>query len=191
MLDRALKLIAQPSARRRLGLSGPPQKHGHDLSLAVMQAKALRSAVDSGLEVPPEVIDLAIQSVREHYRAGQRLHAERRRRRRVQRRCPASSPTTASGSVAGDGRRGVVCLQEFGQYDDWRIEKNMEVIGHAVARMKPKQPTANGPVRRLHAVLRRPGPVPGRRQHWEDATPDCATSSSPTTFEPEDPLEDG
>ena len=22
---------------------------------------------------------------------------------------------------------GVVCLQEFGQYDDWRIPKNMEV----------------------------------------------------------------
>ena len=32
-----------------------------------MQAKALRSAVDSGLEVPPEVIDLAIRSVRDHY----------------------------------------------------------------------------------------------------------------------------
>jgi hypothetical protein len=28
---------------------------------------------------------------------------------------------------------GVVCLQEFGQYDDWRIEKNMEVIRRAIA----------------------------------------------------------
>ena len=33
-----------------------------------MQAKALRSAVDSGLEVSPEVIELALKSVREHYR---------------------------------------------------------------------------------------------------------------------------
>ena len=43
------------------------QAAGHDLSLAVMQAKALRSAVDSGLEVPPEVIQNAIKCVREHY----------------------------------------------------------------------------------------------------------------------------
>ena len=27
---------------------------------------------------------------------------------------------------------GVVCLQEFAQYDDWRIEKNMTVIGAAI-----------------------------------------------------------
>ena len=30
---------------------------------------------------------------------------------------------------------GVVCLQEFGQYDDWRIPKNMEVITAAIQRM--------------------------------------------------------
>ena len=69
VLDRALKLIANTQcddggwdyiAKRK--------KKGNDLSLAVMQAKALRSAVDSGFEVPPEVIELAIRSVREHYR---------------------------------------------------------------------------------------------------------------------------
>jgi hypothetical protein len=27
---------------------------------------------------------------------------------------------------------GIVCLQEFGQYDDWRIEKNLEVIRNAI-----------------------------------------------------------
>jgi hypothetical protein len=27
---------------------------------------------------------------------------------------------------------GVVCLQEFGQYDDWRISKNMDVIAAAI-----------------------------------------------------------
>ena len=34
------------------------QERGHDLSLAVMQALALRSAVDSGLEVPPDVVEM-------------------------------------------------------------------------------------------------------------------------------------
>jgi len=65
VLDRALKLIVQTQC----GDGGwdyhaRPQAHGHDLSLAVMQAKALRSAVDSGLEVPPEAIELAIRTTR-------------------------------------------------------------------------------------------------------------------------------
>ena len=30
---------------------------------------------------------------------------------------------------------GVVCLQEFAQYDDWRIAKNMEVVEEAVRDM--------------------------------------------------------
>ncbi len=40
------------------------QSRGHDLSLAVMQALALRSAVDSGLEVPPEAVGLALESAK-------------------------------------------------------------------------------------------------------------------------------
>ena len=36
-----------------------------------------------------------------------------------------------SGTIAM-AAAGVVCLQEFGQYDDWRIEKNMIVIGEAI-----------------------------------------------------------
>jgi len=40
------------------------QSRGHDLSLAVMQALALRSAVDSGLEVPPEAVGLAPESAK-------------------------------------------------------------------------------------------------------------------------------
>src|SRR5437588_2595945 len=70
VLDKALKLIADTQcedggwdyqARRR--------PNGNDLSLAVMQAKALRSAVDSGFEVPPEVVEQAIKSVRGYYRS--------------------------------------------------------------------------------------------------------------------------
>jgi len=135
-LDRALKLIAATQcddggwdyrARR--------QPRGHDLSLIVMQAKALRGAVDSGLDVPSGVIDLAIQGVRAHYLpAGGRSDAAEADARGM------------SGAFTYDGRRGslamaacgVVCLQEFGQYDDWRIAKNMEVIGSAVTALEPK-----------------------------------------------------
>jgi hypothetical protein len=138
VLDRALKLIAYTQcgdggwdyrARR--------QDRGHDLSLAVMQAKALRSAVDSGLEVSPEVIDLAIRSVREHYRSASG------------RRGAADDPAVQAeaGQFTYDGNRGttamaacgVVCLQEFGQYDDWRIPKNMEVIQEEVNKVKVEQ----------------------------------------------------
>ena len=130
-LENSLKLIANTQcddggwdyrARR--------QPHGHDLSLAVMQAKALRSAVDSGFEVRNDVIRLAIQSVRQHYKPEN-----------------GAKPTdelakAGPGQFTYDGHRGtvamaacgVVCLQEFGQYDDWRIPKNMDSISKDVAR---------------------------------------------------------
>ena len=131
LLEKSLKLIANTQcddggwdyrARR--------QPHGHDLSLAVMQAKALRSAVDSGFEVRNDVIRLAIQSVREHYKAESGAKGSDELAR------------TGPGQFAYDGHRvtvamsacGVVCLQEFGQYDDWRIPKNMDYISKEVSR---------------------------------------------------------
>lgn len=141
-LRRALQLIADTQCgdggwdyrARRLG-------RGHDLSLIVMQAKALRSAADSGLHVPPEVVDLAIRSVREHYwpRDGNRLASEAELRTR---------PGQFAYSKGGGGETiamaaaGVVCLQEFGQYDDWRIEKNMDVIRAAIRELP--EPRRNG-----------------------------------------------
>ena len=140
VLDRALKLIVNTQcndggwdyhARRK--------NAGHDLSLAVMQAKALRSAVDSGLEVPPDVIDLAIRSVRQHYAP-----------KGVSRSAPESQQRLVPGQFTygkggGSGTIamaacGVVCLQEFGQYEDWRIEKNMQVITAAIQRLKKAKP---------------------------------------------------
>ena len=140
VLDRALKLIANTQcddggwdyrAKRR------PQ--GHDLSLAVMQAKALRSAVDSGLEVPPEVIELAIKSVREHYSS---IGAPRGK---VDEKLSQQLPGQFTYNRYGNGRStvamaacGVVCMQEFGQYDDWRIAKSMDVVLRAVRSIKPQ-----------------------------------------------------
>jgi len=131
VLDGALQLIANTQcedggwdyrARR--------QQHGHDLSLAVMQAKALRSAVDSGLEVPPEVIDLAIKSVREHYSP----KGDRNAPESEQQKMPGQFTYSkgGGGGTIAMAACGVVCLQEFGQYDDWRIPKNMDVIAAAV-----------------------------------------------------------
>lgn len=144
VLDRALKLIAYTQcedggwdyqARRQL--------HGHDLSLVVMQAKALRSAVDSGLEVSPEVIDLAIKSVREHYRPAS-----------GKRNIDDPAVRSERGQFTYDGNRGtlamaacgVVCLQEFGEYDDWRIPRNMDVIREAVLKLKPARNNGTVPL---------------------------------------------
>ena len=136
VLDRALKLIAYTQCEDGgWDYQARRQKRGHDLSLVVMQAKALRSAVDSGLEVSPEVINLAIKSVREHYRAasGKQNYDD-----------PAVR--AEPGQFTYDGQRGslamaacgVVCLQEFGEYDDWRIERNMEAIVTQVVRIPNK-----------------------------------------------------
>jgi hypothetical protein len=138
VLDKALKLIANTQCEDGgWDYAAKRQKRGHDLSLAVMQAKALRSAVDSGLEVSPEVINLALKSVREHYRtASGKTNFED----------PAVRSET--GFFTYDGHRGglamaacgVVCLQEFGEYDDWRIERNMELIVPTVLGLKEGTP---------------------------------------------------
>lgn len=118
------------------------QQHtGHDLSLAVMQAKALRSAMDTGFDVSPDVIQLAIRSVREHYstRGGRGLpEAE-------QQKLPGQFTYSkgGGGGTIAMAAAGVVCLQEFGQYDDWRIEKNMEVIAASI-RETPRSRTRDG-----------------------------------------------
>lgn len=136
VLDRALKLIANTQCNDGgWDYRAKTQAQGHDLSLAVMQAKALRSAVDSGLEVPPEVIDQAIKSVREHYHPsdGRRDASEA-----DQQKVAGQFSYTKGGGQAtiAMAAAGVVCLQEFGQYDDWRIVKNMDVIAAAIKQQK-------------------------------------------------------
>lgn len=143
VLDRALALIANTQAEDGgWDYQARRQSNGHDLSLVVMQAKALRSAVDSGLEVPPEVIDQAIKCVRLHYcpESGRRDVAESE-----QIKLPGQF-TYGKGGGGGTiamSAAGVVCLQEFGQYDDWRIAKNMEVIGAAIDSL-PRSGDRNG-----------------------------------------------
>jgi hypothetical protein len=131
VLDGALKLIANTQCEDGgWDYKAARQVEGHDLSLAVMQAKALRSAVDSGLEVSSDVIGLAIRDVRRHYhsKGGRGLpEAE-------QQKFPGQFTYTpgGGGSTVAMAAAGVVCLQEFGEYDDWRIPKNLEVIEGAI-----------------------------------------------------------
>src|SRR5437868_10672706 len=142
VLDRALKLIAGTQCNDGgWDYRAKRQSNGHDLSLAVMQAKALRSAVDSGLEVSPEVIDLAIRSVRDHYASkGGRGLSEAE-----QQRVPGQFTYSkgGGGGTIAMAAAGVVCLQEFGQYDDWRIPKNLEVIEAAI-RETPRSRSRDG-----------------------------------------------
>ncbi|MGC1276528.1 MAG: squalene--hopene cyclase [Planctomycetaceae bacterium] len=122
-LDQGLKLIYSTQAKdggwdyqaRRLD-------RGHDLSLVVMQAKAIRSAVDSGLEVPPEVVRLAIRSVRDHYKPANGVRDQSDPQHRAG---PGTFTYDGQRETAAMAACGVVCLQEFGQYDDWRIDKTM------------------------------------------------------------------
>ncbi|MDX1965493.1 MAG: squalene--hopene cyclase [Pirellulales bacterium] len=131
VLERALRLIANTQC----GDGGwdyiaKRQDRGHDLSLVVMQAKALRSAMDSGFEVSPDTVRQAISCVRAHYTPQNRQGNENEER---------TLPGQFTYNQGGQGTIamaacGVVCLQEFGQYDDWRIFKSMEFVNSAIKR---------------------------------------------------------
>jgi hypothetical protein len=189
VLDRALKLISNTQCEDGgWDYRAHRQQNGHDLSLAVMQAKALRSAVDSGLEVPPEVIDLAIKSVREHYcpQDGRRDLPESEQQKKP------GQFTYGKGGGGGTiamAACGVVCLQEFGQYDDWRIAKNMDVIGASIRQLpRPKNGDGNMPydAYTLYYVGQALYQVGG--EHWEENYPrlreHLVTSQ---TYKPDEP----
>lgn len=127
-LDRGIKLIVDVQCEDGgWDYKAHRQRNGHDLSLAVMQAKALRGAMDIGLEIPPTTIDMAIRSVRQHYK-------------------PTGGPdgkdygdhplADRPGAFTYDGNRyttamaacGAVCLQEFGLYSDFRIHRSMDRV---------------------------------------------------------------
>jgi hypothetical protein len=132
VLDRAIGLVAQTQCEDGgWNYVAERQANGHDLSLAVMQALALRSAVDIGLEVPPAVVELAIKSVREHYTP---QGCDRNAPEEEQRKHPGRFTYSKGGGNAtlAMAAAGVVCLQEFAQYDDWRIEKNIQIILEAI-----------------------------------------------------------
>jgi len=170
VLEQALRLIASTQATDGgWDYRARRQNFGHDLSLVVMQAKALRSAVDSGLEVRGDVIQLAIQSVRQKYRAANGARS-----------LDDPKISEGPGQFTYDGHNGttamaaagVVCLQEFGQYDDWRIPRNMDVISTDVKKLQmPRQGDGRVPfdAYTLYYVAQALYQVGG--QHWTDCYP--------------------
>ncbi len=137
-LDRALKVIDEFQCQDGgWDYEAHTLEIGHDLSLAVMQAKALRSAVDSGFEVRPAVIERAIRDVREHY---QPKGCPREASEEEQQKHPGRFTYYKSGGQESLAMvaAGVVCLQEFAQYDDWRIPKNIEIVEQAVREMSKR-----------------------------------------------------
>lgn len=131
-LARALRVIAETQCDDGgWDYVAERKPNGHDLSLVVMQSLALRSAVDSGLEVSPDTVQKAIRCVRAHYTP---QNCPRDADEEEQRRHKGQFTYTKGGGNASVAMAaaGVVCLQEFGQYDDWRIAKNMQVIEQAI-----------------------------------------------------------
>lgn len=130
-LDKALKLIcAVQCGDGGWDYVAERQSRGHDLSLAVMQAKALRGAMDSGFEIPERNTQRAIESVRHYYRhtggpdGRGKLYGDHPAAQRPGRFTydGGQSGTTAMAAA------GVVCLQEFGEYDDFRIYRSLDEV---------------------------------------------------------------
>ena len=137
-LDKALRVIVQTQGPAGSWAYEARRADG-DLSLCVMQAKALRSATDSGFEIPRTTIEKAIERVRSMYLP---KHHVRNQGEAKLREGPGQFTYSGSGGdTLAMAAAGVVCLQEFGQYDDWRIAKSMERVTGDIARAKvPTRP---------------------------------------------------
>ena len=123
-LDKGLKLIS----RVQCGDGGweytaARRPRGHDLSLTVMQAKALRAAMDMGLEVPPEVISRAIAYVRRCFRDSGEGGGTFTYR---------GDPVRPGAGAIGMAACGAVCLQEFGEYEDYRIKQSLDFASRRI-----------------------------------------------------------
>ena len=139
-LDKALRVIVQTQGPAG-SWSYEAKRHDGDLSLCVMQAKALRSATDSGFEIPRATIEKAIERVRSMYLP---KHGVRNQGEAKLREGPGQFTYSGNGGdTLAMAAAGVVCLQEFGQYEDWRIAKSMERVTGEIAKAKlPTRPNS-------------------------------------------------
>jgi hypothetical protein len=128
VLDRGLKLIYDVQCDDGgWDYIAHRQERGHDLSLAVMQAKALRGAMDMGLEVPPNVVDMAIRYVRTTYKPMGAPDGKKYGDNPLGDR-PGAFTYAGSKSTTAMAAAGAVCLQEFGKYSDFRIHRSMDQV---------------------------------------------------------------
>jgi len=137
-LDRALKVIIQCQGPGGGWSYGAAPADG-DLSLSVMQAKALRSAMDSGFDIPPTVIEKAIRHVRGLYRPD---GCDPSDSEEEQKGYPGWFTYNGGGKTVAMAAAGAVCMQEFAQYDDWRIAKSLDQVEAALREVVAKPSTA-------------------------------------------------
>ncbi|MDP6634506.1 MAG: squalene--hopene cyclase [Phycisphaerae bacterium] len=119
---------------------GARQDKGHDLSLAVMQAKALRGSMDIGIHIPRETVALAVKSVQGYYRSKRGKADDLATRygwREEDARYPGRFTYNGGNGTTAMAAAGAVCLQEFGKYDDYRIRRSINgVLEDIETRMK-------------------------------------------------------
>ncbi|MBI1374695.1 MAG: squalene--hopene cyclase [Phycisphaera sp.] len=137
VLDNGLKLITDVQCEDGgWDYKAKRQSRGHDLSLAVMQAKALRGAMDIGLEIPPTTVEAAIRYVRARYKPegppdgksyGDHPDAGR----------PGAFTYNGNKATTAMAACGAVCLQEFGLYNDFRIHRSMDHVLNDIEKDMP------------------------------------------------------
>ena len=190
VMDRGLKLIFDVQC----GDGGwdyvaERQPRGHDLSLAVMQAKAIRAAMDMGLEIPPQSAESAIRYVRSTYRPngppdgkryGDHPQADR----------PGAFTYSGDRTTTAMAAAGAVCLQEFGLYEDFRILRSMD---HVINDINKDMPDKKGEVPfdayTLYYVAQGLYQVGGTR--WRENYPKIRDACVRTQRSSADPAEDG
>lgn len=118
---------------------------GNDLSIAVMQAKALRSAMDIGLDIPDESIERSLQFIRARYKPYGEADGIRYGNDPLSER-PGAFTYNGNKATVAMAAAGAVCMQEFGKYDDFRILRSVDkVIGDIEGEMKEKLNPGNIP----------------------------------------------
>lgn len=149
--------------------------NGHDLSLAVMQAKALRGAMDIGIHIPQETITKAVKSVQNYYRKSNSNpdgEAARHGWRGDLARYPGRFTYNGGGSTTAMAAAGAVCLQEYGKYSDFRIYRSMQGVLADIAdpnRMKPNKGSVPFDAYTMYYVSQALYQVGGRT--WQDGYP--------------------
>jgi len=127
-LDKGIKLILDVQCEDGgWAYEAIRKSRGHDLSLTVMQAKAMRAAMDMGLEIPPQRVEMAIQYIVKRFKNygsadGLRYGSDPLSLR------PGAFTYNGGQSSTAMAAAGAVCLQEFGKYDDFRIQRSMNRV---------------------------------------------------------------
>ncbi|MFT5127484.1 MAG: hypothetical protein ACI8W8_001087 [Rhodothermales bacterium] len=129
VLDKGLKLIVDVQCEDGgWDYIATRKSRGHDLSIAVMQAKALRGAMDIGLDIPPETVQMAINYVRDRYKPSGDQPDGRQYGTHPLASRPGSFTYNGSNASTAMASCGAVCLQEFGKYNDFRILRSMDKV---------------------------------------------------------------